>query len=159
MYAAMELARDYHREKFQVLEEAKRAERLAERARRMETETLFIIGPSQAAELRDEHIGFGSQARTDDDLRWAEERVANLGFAMTNEGRKRSYTKQSDEWIIYADPRPRGLVSFRVFKRAKRANRSAKIVWETPYREFKLQDSWKVDLIKKFDARLSKALK
>lgn len=153
MQAAMGLARECWRSRFAARDEAEAAQKDAVKVQRKATETLYRLGPRDDPELLDERPRFFATPRDEVELAWAEERLEKLGFEFRIEGRVRSYTKQVGEYCVYADPRARGAIDFRVYKgTAGNARRRAY------YRVFKIQDAWKHDLPAKFEARLAEAL-
>lgn len=88
---------------------------------------------------------------------FAETRLAELGFEVVIDGRIHSYTRTGDSWIVYADPRSSGCISFELF-RPRRAKSNSKVAWERQTQPFVLQDGWKRNLPTKFANWLSEAL-
>jgi hypothetical protein len=88
VFNAVELgARSYWSDKFHDQEQA----RLAELEKRRKSETLFKVDPDEPAKLIDEGM-FWSKPRNNDELIWAENRLATLGFETHVKENLRSYT-------------------------------------------------------------------
>lgn len=157
MTAAYDLAREWAHDKFHDDEMRERAEAQAEIDRRKQTETLYQIGPDRDPELM--RVGDSwHPARGEEGLAWAEDRLEKLGFKKTLEGRVKSYAQEHDTFIVYADPREEGRIDFVVYTlplpRRPRSPRQ-------PFRmrpRFKVMDTWKHDIDKKYAARLKDAL-
>jgi hypothetical protein len=141
---AMRLANEDWDKKFHEAEERAKAHML----KRKNTETLYQVGSNQRPKLLDEGL-FLTRARTLAELAWAEERLAKLGFLTTTEGRVRSYKDEREQFVVYADPRGYGRISFTVCSKsiAKRGRIQAS-GW------FGLRDNWKNDIRGKYEARL-----
>jgi hypothetical protein len=102
---ASELAREYWYDKFHetaVEEERQKRERTLNRRK---TETLYCVAPDFDPELIDEGIGYGAQARNDTEMAWAEQRLTELGFSIILEAHVKSYLRDHDDFVVYADPR------------------------------------------------------
>jgi hypothetical protein len=140
--AAFKLARTLLQSTFQK-SEAEETQRLEERRK---TEQLFLIHPDSPPKLLTE-IFVLSQPRNLDELKWAEDRLARLGFTTENNGNVRSYKLQSEECAIFADPRESGRIAFFVFKESVPTGRKAR---RRRFATFKLPDGWKNDLNGKF---------
>ncbi|KYF63874.1 hypothetical protein BE15_12430 [Sorangium cellulosum] len=102
--------------------------------------------------LIDESVGYGRAARDPTQLMWAEQRLSALGFQVVAEGRIKSYTQSDKGFVVYADPRAEGEISFRVYwmPQPKKFGRR--------YAQFSLKDAWKHDLVTKYKTRLVAAL-
>lgn len=157
MHAAAALARDYFREKFRAVEAAREAEKTAKKKLREATETLYRTGPSCLGKLVDDGIWF-KEPRTADGLAWAEKRLLDLGFELVIDGRVRAYTKGGENWLVYADPRAVGMITFRLYRPSKRKTAKGKASWGPTPREFTIHDQWKNDLTGKFASRLAELL-
>jgi hypothetical protein len=123
--------------------------------RRKETEILFKLGPYEEAELIDTGWRrFGESPRNPEELSWAEERLCGLGFAIGLEQRVKSYVKDYEAWVVYADPRFCRKISFEVHPKpvAKRQRRGCRTG------TFYLMDAWKNDLLEKFESRCREAV-
>lgn len=131
-------------------ERAQEAAKSLEVARRRETETLYQLGPYDEPVLIDDGWRrFGESPRTPEELAWAEERLSGLGFAIGVEGKVRCYIKDYEEWVTYADPRYSRKINFDVYPKpiTKRSRRGRQCG------TFHLMDSWKNDLLEKFESR------
>ena len=154
MVVAERSARDYWNREF-AQTDAEEARRKAERkAERLATETLFRTTPydSDAPELLDDRY---RSARSKEDLKWAEDRLEQLGFQALKRERVISYILEDDNCVVYADPRTVGQITFRVFKKPipKRKPNRFSIT-----SSFSLQDRWKSDLKGKFLTRLNEVI-
>ena len=154
--AAFTLAREYWHKQFS---EAENAERIAEynhTIERSKTETLFLTAPDKAPGLIDESIYSLNSARTPEQLAWAEQRVQSLGFQITMNNRIKSYTEDTESYIVYADPREVGHIYFRVYK--KNYTKSGKLKLTQAGYRFDIQDRWKNDLRGKYDKSVESCL-
>jgi hypothetical protein len=118
--AVMALARAYWDDKFGAAERAEETEKQALVANRKKTETLYVIDPTGEPQLIDEGLGFlafGDTARSESELSWAEQRLSDLGFQTSHEGNVRCYTSERGDFVVYADPRVKGKITFSVFKK------------------------------------------
>lgn len=157
MDAASEIARDYLEIKFRREREIAELAAQQKKELRRKSEQLYQIRPGERSYLRDESIWF-KPARDDDSMAWAEKRLVSLGFIVQDEDGVRSYIRQGEGYIIFADPRASGRIEFYVFKNSPRAIKQGKILWKETYSPFNMQDSWKHDLNAKFDNLLKKCL-
>ena len=123
--------------------------RLAELENRRKSETLFQVDPDGPAKLIDEGMSW-SKPRNSDELIWAEDRLATLGFETHVEKNARSYTSKPGRFVVYADPHANGAIRFRVYLRSVRG---------PEYSSFRLNDQWKNDILGKYEIRLQRALK
>ena len=115
MAAAMRLARDYFQDKFHEAEERERHERLLRTQRREKTALLYLIDPRQDPCLLDESLDFGATPRDAAEMAWVEQRLTDLGFLSTTENNIKQYILDSGDFIVFADPRARGQINFRVY--------------------------------------------
>lgn len=154
--AAHQLALDYFRDKFGPAEEAEREAKEKLRAERIRTEVLLRTGPGNEPVLLDD-VGYGREPRDRDNLQWAESRLRELEFQKTEDGRTLQYVLESDGFGVFADPRAKGEILFRVYRKPfpKRIQRNR----IDPSRYFAIRDSWKNDIAGKFSQRLQQALK
>lgn len=126
--------------------------RLAEPGNRRKSETLFQVDPDGPAKLINEGMSW-PEARNPDELKWAQDRLATLGFETHVEKNVRwSYTSKPDRFVVYADPRTIGKIEFRVYLKRRSAR-------GPEYASFKLYDHWKNDILGKYEIRLQRALK
>jgi len=116
-------------------------------------EIQYQIIPLEEPELIDRGALCGSP-RENEELIWAEKRLAILGFSIKLEGIVKSYIKNYDKVIVYADPRSKNKIQFFIFKKPlpKRKPRSG--LYEYQIGNFYFLDTWKNDLIKKFEKRI-----
>lgn len=154
----LDLARDTWRPRFEKAEAEMQAQREAHLAERRQRESLVLIGPSEAPLLNDEKLGFQKEPREAQSLNWAETRLAQLGFQLSESERVRSFTKHMEDHVVYADPRLRGELTFFVYPApsaasARRRSRSA-----ARRETFALPDKWRHDLDEKFASRLARAI-
>lgn len=124
--------------------------RLAELEKRRKSETLFQVDPDGPAKLIDEGMSW-SKPRNSDELIWAEDRLATLGFETHVEKNARSYTSKPGRFVVYADPRANGQIRFRVYFKQRSAG-------GPEYSSFRLNDHWKSDILGKYEIRLQRAL-
>lgn len=148
MHATWQLAADYWNSQFreaELKEDIENAKRLAERHR---TETHYRIAPNITPGLIDE---YSRSSRNPSEMDWAEQRLADLGFQNICENNVKSHTKEYDNFVIYADPRENGKISFRVYKKPipKKGHRLL-------FNMFYLFDNWKNDIRGKYESRLQK---
>jgi len=112
MKAALHLAHDHLRPKLD--EEELRAKEVL--ARRRKIETLYLVNPFEQPSLIDE--GWRScSARDKDGLARAEARLSKLGFNLSICGNVKSYKLEGDGYLVYADPRGEGRISFIVYRK------------------------------------------
>jgi len=81
---------------------------------------------------------------------WAEVCLASLGFETRIEKNVKSYISESDNFVVYADPRASGGIEFRAYMKRPARN-------EPTYRSFMLKDNWKNDILGKYECRLTQA--
>lgn len=151
MAAAIGLANEYWRYQFEEKDALEAARKSALTEHRKQTETLYLLGPKEQPTLIDKI--FRGNARTPEELAWAEQRLSRLGFEIKIEDRIKSYRHLGKDFAVYADPRVRGRISFRVY-RLPSTNRSIR-----GYQQFYLLDSWKHEIEAKYRARLAASVK
>ena len=126
----------------------------SEQSERRKHETLFKLAPAGAGSLIDEYPSSESDARTNDELLWAERRIqSELRFRKTADGNTVYYAQEVNEYRVFADIRARGRITFYVYKLprdAKKQNLSS--------RSFHLQDSFSRDLPEKWDRAFAAAM-
>jgi hypothetical protein len=157
MRAARGMADDYFWERFDREQDEKQKEETAQKERRKKAETIYKTGPSCRGQLRDD-VDYGRKPRSDDEMGWAENRLASLGFEVKTAGRLRAYTRKHGDHIVYADPRTQGVITFCVWRCHAHRTRNGIPTFEWP-RSFQLQDTWKHHLLEKFDAKLVATVK
>lgn len=153
MTATMALARESWRSRFQASDAAEAKQAFAQKEQRGRTEILYRLGPNEEPQLVDEYV-WGSRCRDPAELEWAEQRLSTLGFTANDENKIKSYTQPNTDFVVYADPRSKGEISFRVYllspPKSKRFGRK--------YSIFKMPDTWKHNLTTKFKTGLSSAI-
>jgi len=156
MDAVLKLARDHWHEKFHASDEAERAQARAVLEDRRNSETLYRLAPSDKPVLLDEGLTYSWRpARDDNELSWAETRLAALGFKVLMEGRIKAYVKEHGEFVVYADPRPKGEIVFSLHMTGPKTKKRPR--WIRP--TFSIRDAWKNDLHDKYENRCSQAIK
>ena len=153
--AALELARESWDLRFSAREEEARLERQASLERRRASETLFRLDPREKPVLVDQGLR-GASARGSEGLEWATSRLEELGFHVREEERVRSFVEEQSAYIVYADPRAEGEITFRFFQKTLSGNLSNA---RGARRSFFIKDIWKNDLPGKYRARVAKALR
>jgi hypothetical protein len=125
---------------------------------RLKSETLIQIAPGYPPELFDDSWDYGSrsdQKQHLDRLIWAENRLNELGFSIQVLNNVKSFTKEYDEFVVFADPRRGGLINFSAFKKPLPKKITKGIYSSTKYiGNFNFLDGWKHDLISKFEKRV-----
>ncbi|HEY1753961.1 MAG TPA: hypothetical protein VGG72_01100 [Bryobacteraceae bacterium] len=93
-------------------------------AKRRKHEALFRLGPSLPGLLLDESSYGGKlQARTQDELAWAERRViSELAFQKIIDGKNVSYVKKFMGYNVFADIRGKEDITFYAYKRGKKVD-------------------------------------
>ena len=156
MEVVSNLANDHWNEKFSAAEqEAWHAEQDA-LAKRRKTETLYRTSPDGDAKLLDEGSYSWAPSRTPEQLAWAEARMKFLGFLCVSERNTQSWVDEKDDYVVYADPRLAGKISFEVWLKPlpKRLKASPRF----HHRSFQLLDSWKNNLPSKYAERVAQGL-
>ncbi|MFM0097116.1 hypothetical protein PQQ87_16005 [Paraburkholderia nemoris] len=150
--AAFALARDHWNSQFRATEEESDRARQAEIKRRKQVETLYRVDLRQEPVLLEEGVSTFHEARSANDIEWAEQRLDTLGFSITVEDRVKAYVSEVQEFLVLADPRQKGEISFRIFKKpaGKTRRPGTSVGW------FAIPDRWKHDLRAKYDAALAK---
>lgn len=155
--AAFALARDRWHKLFDEVDQQERNASQIERARRKTTETLYLTAPDLEPELLDSEFAFLRQSRNQDGMAWAESRLRELGFQISQENNIKSYTMERDDRVVYADPRGIGRIEFSVFKKPLPTPRRSRRPRVRSFPRFHLLDSWKYDIRNKFEKRLAEA--
>lgn len=156
MDAVMAIARNTWDDRFQAAEyeeEERDRQLIAERKR---TELLYRVAADSQAELIDEGL-YGGKARSREEIAWAEERLATLGFTTTRDGNVVSYTDERADFVVFADPRASGQIRFLAFKKPlpKRPRRTG--LRKGLLGSFIVMDSWKKDIKAKYERRVVEA--
>jgi hypothetical protein len=148
--AAMNLARDHWGDRFR----EKQAEEAASIAReRRRSETLYKIDPNKSPVLIDEGISF-IYCRGVVEMAWAEDRLLAFGFKIDLDGNVKSYTSESEGFIVYADPRMDHRIEFSIYRKPFAQGRA-----ERPIGYFGLSDFWKNNIDQKYQSRLLKEMR
>jgi hypothetical protein len=147
--AAMNLARDHWGDRFRE-KQAEEAARIARERRR--SEILYKIDAKKSPVLIDEGIRF--DFRSVDDMAWAEDRLLALGFKIDLDRNVKSYTSESDTFIVYADPRRKYQIEFSIYLKQFEQVRA-----EPPIGYFGLSDHWKNSIEQKYQNRLLKTIR
>lgn len=147
--AAMNLARDHWGDRFR----ERQAEEAASIAReRRRSEILYKIDANKAPVLIDEGIRF--DFRSVDDMAWAEDRLLALGFEIDVDRNVKSYTSESDTFIVYADPRRKYQIGFCIYLK-----QFAQVRAESPIDYFGLSDRWTNSIEQKYQNRLLRTIR
>jgi hypothetical protein len=146
--AAMNLARDHWGERFRE-KQAEEAARIA-RERRM-SEILYKIDAKKSPVLIDEGIRF--DFRSVADMAWAEDRLLALGFNIDLERNVKSYTSESDTFIVYADPRRKYQIEFSIYLK-----QCAQVRTEPLIGYFGLSDYWTNSIGQKYQKCLLRTI-
>jgi hypothetical protein len=148
--AAMNLARDHWGDRFR----EKRVEEVASIAReRRRSEILYKIDTNKSPVLIDEGIPF-DDFRSVDEMAWAEDRLLALGFKIDLDRNVKSYTDESDTFIVYADARRKYQIEFSIYLK-----QFAQVIAEPPIGYFGLSDHWKNSIEQKYQSRLLETIR
>ncbi len=146
MEAAINLARE-HWAYIPALRERER-QALAERRR---TETAYRVSAFGEPRLIEEG---GAAPRDREQLAWAEERLASLGFRRIAEGNVIAWIDDRDTRTVYADPRAQGKITFEVWRTPLPKPGS----YPLPSGTFYLLDRYHIKLTDKYAKRIEDAL-
>ncbi len=143
------LLRDYFDSRFLQKEEDDWRNEQARLAERRRTELVVRAEFSGAPKLLDELLW--KQPRTSEELLDAEGRLTTLGFARSQNGNVVTYTEEQADYIVYADPRERGVIQFVVYAKPLPKRETTR-----PKKEagFSMPDTWKHDLLGKYRRKL-----
>jgi hypothetical protein len=159
MQAAAEIAERYWHNKFHPGEVKEEAQKRAISADRKKVETLYHIAPGSDPKLIDEGMFLDHTPRNGDELAWAEQRLKDLGLQIIYEGNIKSYTGEVGDFLVYADPREKGKITFRVYPKPPLGkNRTSRVAGSIP-RVFHLMDRWKHEIQNKYESRLKEAIR
>lgn len=151
METAMKVALTSLNERFMAHEESDLVTKISKDEQRKTTETLFRIHPFDPPELIDAR-GNVSNYRNDKELEFAENRLAELGFTFAQDKNIKSYIRESDHYVVYADIRTKKSISFEVIPKPIKAPIPNKPRFGRRF--FTLPDAWVNDLKMKFDSWL-----
>ncbi|MFZ0792006.1 MAG: hypothetical protein WAM94_20525 [Chromatiaceae bacterium] len=158
MEAAYDLAARDWGTRFAAADQAAKAAKMAKLAKRRASETLYRVSPGDEPKLLDEYW-HSRETRSPDQLLWAEDRLKLLGFRCVTEGRIVSWVDEHADYVVYADHRFVGRISFDVWRKPLPKNLSRRGVPERPIpMSLDLLDSFKHDLPGKYAQRLATAL-
>jgi hypothetical protein len=146
--AAEELAREYLKDKLWKAEEGEGAAAL----RRRMSETLYNVSPDEPLQLLEEGSFVLRHRNRNGEMAWVEARLGELGFEIIIEGNVKSYTLGSETFIVYADPREIGSISFGVVMKTSPLRQS-----EHEGNFFSFSDKLKNDIRRIFRSRLLRA--
>jgi len=79
-------------------------------------------------------------------------------FTGVRDGQVRSFTRAAGHYVVYADPREKGRLTFNVFRSAARKTPRRRGGRGASQESFYLLDSWKQDLDGKLRSRIEKAI-
>lgn len=156
MHQVRKLAETYWRPRVEEAEAQERAQKEAELEMRRASEDQFRVDPSSSPQLIDESYA-GNGVRDDASLGWAIDRLSQLGFKETRESLVRQLTKEYPRVVVYADPRKNGRIEFSVYRREQVEKPKSRKRWMPHYAGFHLLDTWRNDLISKFEQRVQDA--
>jgi hypothetical protein len=155
--AASAIARNYWNEKFAPAEREQKAKNADLLVQRRSSEILFLVDPNGKPVLFDEKSYFGSGARSREEMSWAEKRLNDLHFRTLTVDRVKSYIDEQDRYLVYADPRAKGRIEFTAYVRpALKKTKGAKVKYRS-IGTFRIPDTWKNDLFKKYKDWVVKA--
>jgi hypothetical protein len=156
--AAFGLARYHWQGQFGKAEAAEQARRQALVKERKKSERQYRTAPDRSPELIDEGLAHRAVPRDEMQLKWAEDRLRELGFRIGSESNVTTYTREHGELIVYADPRACGEISFTVYRKAPAGRRGRRLSARRGLvRWFALKDAWKHDIREKYECRVSVA--
>ncbi|WP_136525368.1 hypothetical protein [Geomonas ferrireducens] len=158
MEATFRLARNHWYRSFHEKEEQVKNENQLLLAEKKKTETVYLIDLYAEPCLMDEGIySWDGPTRGEEELVWAEKRLDGLGVMTSIEGNVKKYIDETDNYLLLADPRVNGKITFKVYlkplaKKGKGRGRSLH------YQSFYIQDKWKNDLPAKYAARVKECI-
>lgn len=150
--AAEALARDYWHREYAAADAEEEAKARQATLNRKRLEVVYQIEPGGDPVLLEE--GLWSEApRSEEELAFAVARLDGLGFRAERVGNGVKHTLEQGDLIVYADPRRKGKIEFRVYRQVapKGKSRTPKFKY---LRVFSIQDSWSKGIREKFQARL-----
>jgi hypothetical protein len=128
----------------------------SERSERRKHETLFKLAPAGDGLLIDEYLSSERDARTSDELRWAEQRIqSQLRFEKLTDQNAISFTREVDEWRVFADIRARDRITFYAYKLPRDAKKHYSSFGSC---SFHLQDRFSRELAEKWDRAFAAAI-
>jgi len=142
---AFGLAQDEWATQFHAPGSAARADferKLQERRRK---EIQYQLHPFHAPRLIDEGMLFRS-VRDAAGLAWVADRLRELGFKTVGTAKARAFVRETNEAVVYADPREQGAIGFNVFRKPIREGLSRFQQRHVPIATFRMPDTRKNDL-------------
>jgi hypothetical protein len=125
----------------------------SERSERRKHEMLFRLAPAGAGLLIDEYPSSERDARTNDELPWAETRIqSDLRFDKAADGNIVSYTRDVNDYRVFADIRAKGRITFYAYKLPRDAKKQ-----DLTFCSFHLQDSFSRELAEKWNRAFAAA--
>lgn len=134
--------------------EALQAELKARRAKELQ----YLINPYVMPFLIDE-FGRYTPTRSAAAIELAEQRLTEMGFLATTKGRVRTYTKETQNAVAYADPRVARAIAFAVVLKPIQDGLQRWEIRRIPVEHFSIPDGWKKGLEKKVDEAIDAAVK
>jgi hypothetical protein len=126
----------------------------SERTERRKHEMLFKLAPAGVGSLIDEYPSNERDARNDEERLWAERRIeSELRFEKTVNGNTVSYTREINEYLVFADIRVRGRITFFAYKLPRDAKEKG-----VSRCSFNLQDRFSRDLEGKWKSAFTAAI-
>ncbi len=126
----------------------------SELSERRKHETLFKLSPVGTGLLIDEYPSSERDARTNDELPWAERRIeSELRFDRAADGNTVSYTREVNGYRVFADIRARGRITFYAYKLPRDAKKQ-----DLSSCSFHLQDRFSRELAEKWNCAFATAI-
>jgi hypothetical protein len=126
-------------------------------AKRRPKELRYRLAPGGEPLLYDEQM-LWDWPRTPEERLWAEERLQVLGFRCAVEGRTRAWLDETDDYVVYADPRMVGSLSFKVWRKPLPSHPTIGPYFTCETGQFELRDVCKRNLPGLYAERLARAL-
>ncbi|MFC1779436.1 hypothetical protein ACFLZU_03765 [Thermodesulfobacteriota bacterium] len=158
MHAARELAKDYFYRKFRKQDEEEEVQKQLDLDNRKKTETLYLTGPNHEPKLL-ETDRFSRVCRNNEELIWAEKRLKDLRFNISSHDNIKSYIKEDEQCIVFADLRDSGRINFAAYKKPLPKPSRKKRRHYLPHGNFYILDSWKYDIVDKYEKRYQDSIK
>jgi hypothetical protein len=117
-------------------------------------EQLFRLSPCMAGLLVDEFPSSKREARSAEELAWAETRViSELSFKKIAKGQKVAYIREIEGYVIFADIRKKETITFYLYRLSNEAKAK-----ELSSKSFSLQDRLSRELEAKWDALFQRTI-
>jgi hypothetical protein len=156
--AASKLAHDHWHSKFRETEQREESERAMLLASRKKTETLYKVALDRGPLLIDEQLWYDTVIRNEEEMVWAEQRLIDLGFRINIQDRIKSYIDEQETYLVYADPRVKGQITFTIYKGPLPTKSETMRTRSRALQRFRIPDNWKNDLRGKYHQRVMQAL-